>query len=158
MVLVFLNVSFCFLVSPVPIFPSLLSFLSLCPASNSLAVYILSCVSLVFFPGFFFSPQSRIFFSISCLLLRFDLQFLLLDRPDPQQDARMASHILSFFKGANGSTLDGARAASMARGAPQRGRRGGRRQQQQQQQDFVSRKVLRAFIEKAKEIEPQLSE
>ncbi|OEH76189.1 DNA replication licensing factor [Cyclospora cayetanensis] len=34
----------------------------------------------------------------AALLSRFDLQFLLLDRPDPEQDAKMASHILGFFR------------------------------------------------------------
>ena len=83
------------------------------------------------------------------LCLRFDLQFLLLDKADAETDAKMAEHILSLFLSPGE--------------APKQRRRGGRRQQQQQQQQqqhpqFVDKNVLRAFIDAAKKIQPVLSE
>ncbi|KAL8270139.1 hypothetical protein Esti_005938 [Eimeria stiedai] len=93
----------------------------------------------------------------AALLSRFDLQFLMLDKADAELDAEMASHILGFFKNvhsyeeAPSSLLDGPLSS-------RRNKRGRGRQQQQQQRGFVSRKVLRAFIENAKRIIPKLSE
>ncbi|XP_026193869.1 DNA replication licensing factor MCM7 [Cyclospora cayetanensis] len=96
----------------------------------------------------------------AALLSRFDLQFLLLDRPDPEQDAKMASHILGFFRSTGPSQQAGQPESGRTRASTSKGWRGSSRRQQQQQQqpEFVDKKVLRAFIERAKEIEPVLSE
>ncbi|KAL8451851.1 hypothetical protein Emed_001731 [Eimeria media] len=105
----------------------------------------------------------------AALLSRFDLQFLMLDKADVELDAEMAAHILGFFK--NVHSYEEAPASSLLGGPPptqgggplssrrnKRGRGKQQQQQQQQQKGFVSRKVLRAFIENAKKITPKLSE
>lgn len=88
---------------------------------------------------------------------RFDLQFLMLDKADAEQDAQMAAHILGVYQGGGGQAATAPFHQNEQGARGRRSRRAPRRQTQQAPK-FVDKKVLRAFIEKAKSITPVLPE